>query len=82
LRRSRSPRELLAVELREKIINGEYAAGSHLPGIKMLAAGCGLSSSTVKRAFELLREWGLISGLAGARPRVRPAEIGSDGAVE
>ncbi len=75
----RSPRELLAVELREKIVNGEYGAGAQLPGIKVLAMERGLSSSTVKRAFELLREWGLLVGAERQRPCVRPAALPPDG---
>ena len=73
VRRPRSLRERLAVELRAKILNGEYGAGSHLPGVKALAAERKLSSSTVKRAFDLLREWDLIFGAERERPRVRPA---------
>ncbi|WP_214370180.1 tyrosine-type recombinase/integrase [Pseudonocardia sp. H11422] len=81
LRRPRSPRERLAVELREKILNGDYLAGSHLPGVKTLAADRDLSPSTVKRTFELLREWGLISGAEGERARVRTSArpLGGDG---
>ncbi|WP_345613311.1 GntR family transcriptional regulator [Pseudonocardia adelaidensis] len=66
--RPRSPRERLAVELWERIVGGEYAAGSHLPGVKALAVERGLSPSTVKRALDLLREWGLIFGVEGERP--------------
>ncbi|QYN33004.1 GntR family transcriptional regulator [Pseudonocardia sp. DSM 110487] len=51
--------------------SGEYAADGHLPGVKALAVERGLSPSTVKRAFDLMREWGLILGAEGERPRVR-----------
>jgi hypothetical protein len=64
LRRPRSPRERLAVELREKILGGEYAAGSPLPDVKTLATERNLSPSTVKRAFDLLRNWGVVVGSA------------------
>jgi len=70
LRRPRTPRERLAVELRERILCGQYAVGCYLPGIKALAVERRLSPSTVKRAFELLRLWGLIAGAERDRPRV------------
>ncbi|OLT14896.1 hypothetical protein BJF78_17300 [Pseudonocardia sp. CNS-139] len=66
-----TPREHLAVELRARIVRGQVPAGGFLPGIKELARDRGLSVSTVHRAFELLREWGLIEGEKGERPRVR-----------
>lgn len=65
----RTPRDRLAVELRETIVNGSAADGDHLPGIKVLAAEKGLSVA-VHRAFELLRDWGLLVGPPGERPRV------------
>jgi DNA-binding transcriptional MocR family regulator len=61
------------------ILNGEYGAGSHHPGIKALAAERGLSSSTVKRAYDLLREWNVIFGAERERPRVRPPTRRLDG---
>ena len=55
----RTPRERLAVELREQILSGGILGGGHLPGMRALADEHGLSISTVKRAFSLLQEWGL-----------------------
>lgn len=66
----RTPRELLAAELRDLVVDGAIGAGEHLPSIKALAAERGLSVSTVHRAFELLREWGVVSGAPGERPTV------------
>ncbi|WP_224401813.1 tyrosine-type recombinase/integrase [Pseudonocardia sp. ICBG1034] len=66
----RSARERLAVELLERIESGAVAVGGHLPGVKVLAAEQGLAPSTVHRAFELLREWGVLVGAAGERPTV------------
>jgi integrase len=60
--RPATPREHLAVELRERIVRGEFTAGDVLPGIKQLAQERGLSTSTVQRAFLLLREWGVVDG--------------------
>ncbi|PKB30220.1 tyrosine-type recombinase/integrase [Pseudonocardia alni] len=78
----RSARERLAVELLERIESGAVPVGGHLPGVKVLAAEQGLAPSTVHRAFELLREWGVLAGAVGERPTVvvpsavvdRPAE--------
>jgi hypothetical protein len=68
----RTPRERLAVELREQILGGAIAEGGYLPGMRALASEHGLSISTVKRAFSLLQEWGLVSHVDGERARVLP----------
>lgn len=79
LRRPKTPRELLAIELRQQILDGAYADGEHLPGNKALGRERGLSSSTVHRAYELLKEWGLLEGDERERPRVvLPAQFASD----
>ncbi len=67
----RTPRERLAADLLQQISSGAVADGEHLPGIKALAVERGLSVSTVHRAFGLLRDWGVVEGAAGERPRVR-----------
>jgi hypothetical protein len=67
-----TPRERLAVELRERILSGGILGGGHLPGMRALADEHGLSISTVKRAFSLLQEWGLVSHMDGERARVLP----------
>lgn len=81
----RTSRERLAVELLGVITSGAVADGAHLPGIKTLAAEPGVSVSTVHRAFELLREWNVVEGAPGERPRVRTAAarpVDSVGAAE
>ncbi len=65
-----TPRERLAVELRVQILEGAFTMGEYLPGIKQLAQQRGLSTSTVQRAFQLLRDWGVVEGAPGERPRV------------
>jgi integrase/DNA-binding transcriptional regulator YhcF (GntR family) len=70
LARPANPREHLAVQLRERVVRGELAAGDVLPGIKQLAQEHSLSTSTVQRAFLLLREWGVVEGGPGQRARV------------
>ncbi|MEK6438926.1 tyrosine-type recombinase/integrase [Pseudonocardia sp. T1-2H] len=66
----KTPRELLAADLRTDILTGKIPLGGHLPGLKQLAKERGVSTSTVHRAFELLREAGLIVGDPGERPTV------------
>ncbi|MFC4945651.1 tyrosine-type recombinase/integrase [Pseudonocardia sp. GCM10023141] len=66
-----SPREVLAADLRNQILDGTFSEGGFLPGIKQLAAERRLSVSTVHRAMELLRAWGLIGGEPGRRPIVQ-----------
>jgi hypothetical protein len=73
--RPTTPREYLAVELRSQVISGAFLAGDFLPGIKQLAQDRGLSTSTVQRAFQLLRGWGVVEGATHERPRVA-ADIG------
>lgn len=70
LRAPRTPREQIAAALHARIVAGEFAPGSHLPGIKELAAEHDVAASTVHRAFELLREWDVLTGAAGRRPIV------------
>ncbi len=71
----RTPRERIAAELHERIAVGEVAQGSHLPGIKELAVQYEVAPSTVHRAFELLREWGAVTGAPGERPTVQAALV-------
>jgi DNA-binding GntR family transcriptional regulator len=52
------------------IIGGGLAVGDSLPMVKELSAQYEVSASTVKRAFALLAQWGLIESATGIRPRV------------
>ncbi|ODU02804.1 MAG: hypothetical protein ABS81_16340 [Pseudonocardia sp. SCN 72-86] len=78
----RTPREVLAAELRGRVMDGTIGVGDYLPGIKTLAAERDLSVSTVHRAFELLREWGVIAGGPGERPKVCAIESPEPKAAE
>jgi integrase len=76
--RPSTSRELLAVELRERILSGETR---QVGTCRDEAAGTGARARSVHRsprAFALLRDWGLIDGAVGERPRVLPPaeEIG------
>jgi len=65
-----SPRERLAADLRNRILAGEFPPGSHLPGVKQLAATHSIAPSTAHRALALLKDWGMIAGEAGERATV------------
>ena len=65
-----SPRERLAVELRDRILAGEFSVGSYLPGVKQLAATHSIAPSTAHRALALLKDWGMIAGGLGERAKV------------
>jgi len=72
----KTPRERIAAKLHTRIVGGEFPAGGHLPGIKELAGEHGVAVSTVHRAFELLRIWGVLDGDPRERPTVRtPATV-------
>jgi integrase len=71
----RTPREKLAVEMCEMIQSGELPAGEYLPANKELAARKGVAHSTAHRAVELLKDWGLVEGERGERPRVVSAVV-------
>ena len=84
----RTPRERLAVELREQILPWALPARDGLAGDQGTRRGRGMSSSTVHRAYTLLREWGFVHGAAGERarvvlpavlPEVEPEKSESDG---
>ncbi len=67
----KTPRERIAAELHTRIVGGEFPDGGHLPGIKELAGERGVAVSTVHRAFELLRGWGVLEGDPRERATVR-----------
>jgi DNA-binding FadR family transcriptional regulator len=63
-------RETLAVELRDRILAGEFPLGSYLPGVKQLAATHAIAPSTAHWALALLKDWGMIAGGPGERAKV------------
>jgi hypothetical protein len=67
----RNPYEMIASELRGKILAGQVVAGAQLPTVRELAETNNVSVSTVKRSFTLLVEWGLIEVSRGRRATVR-----------
>lgn len=59
------PFEQLAVQLRERIASGEYAAGQKLPTINEIVSETGLSPMTIRRAVKILADEGLVRVVPG-----------------
>ena len=55
----------LAEAMRTRILSGELSPGARLPTVRASAREHGLSPQTVLAAYELLRNWGLISAQVG-----------------
>jgi DNA-binding GntR family transcriptional regulator len=70
----------LAALLREQIGAGEIEAGSFLPSLRVLTEEHQVSRMTAERAVQVLRDEGLVRGLAGRGVYVLPeAERGRGG---
>ena len=69
-------REQIARQLRGRIVRGELAAGSALPGHRALARQNRVAPSTVESAFELLIAEGLLTG--SASDQVEIAALGPE----
>ena len=54
------PFEQLAAALRDRIRSGEFARGAKLPTINDLVGQTGLSPMTIRRAYRLLADDGLV----------------------
>lgn len=57
--------DVLAHELRERILNGEFVTGAGLPAERELVAQTGMSRTTVREALRILEVQGLIRIRAG-----------------
>jgi GntR family transcriptional regulator, transcriptional repressor for pyruvate dehydrogenase complex len=69
--------DVLAHELRERILNGEFAEGAGLPAERELVAQTGMSRTTVREALRILEVQGLIrikSGRTGGAFVQHPGE--------
>jgi len=67
----------LAAALRHRIVAGEWPPGTPLPAETSLAAEHGVALGTLRRAFELLDEQGLIERLHGKGTFVRGSLAGA-----
>jgi GntR family transcriptional regulator len=68
--------EQIAAQIREAIATGALAAGSLLPGVRVLASDLGVNFNTVARAYRVLEEQGFVtirdrSGVEVASPAAR-----------
>ena len=59
------PFQQLASQLRQRIESGEYAAGAKLPSIQEIVAETGLSPMTIRRAFRVLADAGIVRIVPG-----------------
>lgn len=50
----------LAGQLKERIVTGDYPAGSHFPSVRDLAAEAGVNPNTMQRAMSQLEADGLV----------------------
>jgi DNA-binding GntR family transcriptional regulator len=62
---ARFPFEQLADQLRTDIESGKYAPGRKLPTISEITAETGLSPMTIRRAYKLLADEGLVVVVPG-----------------
>ena len=54
------PFEQLAAQLRERIRSGEFGKGTKLPTIQEIVSETGLSPMTIRRAYKVLADDGLV----------------------
>jgi DNA-binding GntR family transcriptional regulator len=54
------PYEQLAAALRERIGSGEFGRGAKLPTIDQIISETGLSPMTIRRAYKVLEDEGLV----------------------
>lgn len=59
-----SAHERIAARIRARIESGELKPGDRAPSIRALVQSSGLSKITVERAYEKLRQEGLVFGIA------------------
>jgi len=71
----------IARELARQIADGLYAEGDTLPPVRTLAAEQGVSRETVRRAYRILEEHGVVSSQRGAGTLVRRVQTSALQAV-
>lgn len=77
--------DMLAHELRERILSGDYAEGAGLPPERELVIQTGLSRTTIREALRILEVQGLVrikSGRTGGAFVQRPGEQAMANTVE
>jgi GntR family transcriptional regulator len=75
----RDPRPLyrqLAGELRQQILDGRLKPGEALPSVRDVAAALEINLHTVRRAYQELRDAGMITQRLGQKAKVAPLRQG------
>ncbi|MFQ5524969.1 MAG: GntR family transcriptional regulator [Thermoanaerobaculia bacterium] len=74
----------IALRIKEQIARGLLSVGTELPSVRVLAASLDINFHTVHRAYQKLREEGVISLRLGRRATVTapPARAASDEKIE
>ena len=62
-----SSSEIVALKIRQAVVNGKYSKGSKLPPERELAAQFGVGRSTIREALKTLKAMGLITVKTGSR---------------
>ena len=74
--------QTIAQRIRERIASGRYTPGTRIPSIRQLAEDFGCNKLTVHRAYEALRNEGLIENRVGSGSYVRfPEKINAPGGI-
>lgn len=73
--------DLVALNLRRRIVRGELQAGDDLPTVAVLAEQFGISQPTMREAFRVLESEGLISVRRGSQGGARVMTPDSEGAA-
>jgi len=68
---AKPPYQRIAAELRAQIADGVLEPGAQLPTIHALAESHGVSINTIQKALKVLKDAGLIEGVAGYGTFVR-----------
>ena len=55
-----------AEDLRDRVLNGEFPAGTTIPSEPSLATYYRMSRTSIRNAVRLLRDWGLVEARQGA----------------
>jgi len=72
----------LAAQVKEQIRRGALRPGHELPSVRDLASALGINLHTAHRAYQVLRDEGVIVLRLGRRPRVAPLREGPAGRKE
>ncbi len=55
----------IADQIRDRVLEGEWAAGERIPSIRELAFELGVNPNTVTRSYQALLDWGIVVNQRG-----------------